>query len=134
MKLNIIDLYCIYEVYCLYSILVFWVTYVVYIAGKKILDSVVGSKKTLKGIRASSVKRRKNMAHMADKMIEREYELWKASKSYVVGEITIEQLEEIEKSHSEDFNSAMAELAKRSINRKLVGFLREIFFIGRKKI
>ncbi len=69
-------------------------------AGKKILDSVVGNKQSLKGIRALSLQRRRNMAHVTGKMMEKEYELWKASKDYINGEITIEQLEEIENSYN----------------------------------
>lgn len=47
-----------------------------------------------------------------------EQELWIASRRYLLGEITVEQLKEIEKPHMEAFNNALLELAKRDVCRK----------------
>jgi hypothetical protein len=121
------------KVYCLYNIFIFGLAYVVYVTGKKILDSVVGNEKSLKGIGILRLQRRRNMAHVTGEMVEKEYELWKASKDYINGEITMDKLEEIESSYNKDFNSAMVKFAKSSIQRNLIDIIQGKFFVRRKK-
>jgi hypothetical protein len=56
-----------------------------------------------------------------------EEELWMASRRYLLGEITIEQLEAIERPYTEAFNNALLALSKREISRKRRETLRKIF-------
>jgi hypothetical protein len=50
-----------------------------------------------------------------DKNTNSEQELWIASRRYMMGEINIDQLKEIEDKYNEEFNKAVLALAQRNI-------------------
>ena len=60
---------------------------------------------------------------------EKERYLWTVSRLYMNGDIGVEQLEEIERPHTENFRRAIITLAKRNVQWRLLDFLG----IGRKR-
>jgi DUF438 domain-containing protein len=54
---------------------------------------------------------------------EKERYLWTVSRLYMNGDISVEQLEEIERPHTESFRRAITTLAKRHVRWRLFDFL-----------
>lgn len=69
--------------------------------------------------------------------MEDENRLWIATRRYLLGEISIEELRQIEQPHNDAFNQALYVLARRDIERerkKLINRIsRDIMDIRRRK-
>ena len=52
--------------------------------------------------------------------VDREQDLWIASREYITGEISIDELEEIESGYTRDFNDAMISISKQNVSSHLL--------------
>ena len=61
---------------------------------------------------------------------DQERDLWLASRRYVSGEITVEELEAIEIGYTQDFDKAMMALAERSVKKSILERINPVMFLN----
>jgi hypothetical protein len=60
---------------------------------------------------------------------DQERDLWLASRRYVSGEITVEELEAIEIGYTQNFDKAMMALAERSVRKSILERMNPVRFL-----